>query len=108
ARLPQIDEIPQRVGHVNPDQGGLIRDDLAADQGVVILVAGGIQVGAQFEGTEVGVDLAHGGALDGFFVGDAVVDQVGDGADFEAVLFGEDLQVGTAGHGAVVIHDLDD
>jgi hypothetical protein len=37
-----------------------------------------------------------------------VVDQVGDGADLEAVFAGEGDQLGQAGHGAVVVHDLAD
>ena len=37
-----------------------------------------------------------------------MLDQVGDGADLQAVLGGEQLQVGQARHGAVVLHDLAD
>jgi hypothetical protein len=36
----------------------------------------------------------------------AVLDQVGDGADLQAVLGGKNLQIGQAGHGAVIIHDF--
>ena len=46
--------------------------------------------------------------LDQRFVAAAVLDQVGDGADLQAVLGGEQLQVGQARHGAVVVHDLAD
>ena len=35
-------------------------------------------------------------------------DQVGDGADLEAMLGRKQLQIGQAGHGAVVLHDLAD
>jgi hypothetical protein len=38
----------------------------------------------------------------------AVFDQAGDGADLQAMLGCEQLQVGQAGHGAVVLHDLAD
>jgi len=47
-------------------------------------------------------------ALDQRFVAAAVLDQVRDGADLQAVLLGEHLQVRQAGHGAVVVHDLAD
>ena len=36
------------------------------------------------------------------------MDQVGDGADLDAVLAREHLQVGAAGHGAVVVHHFHD
>ena len=35
-----------------------------------------------------------------------MLNEVGDGADFQAMLGGKHQQVGQAGHGAVVIHDL--
>ena len=38
----------------------------------------------------------------------AVLDQVGDGADFQTVFFGKNQQVGQPGHGAIVLHDLAD
>src|SRR3712207_9346016 len=37
-----------------------------------------------------------------------VGDQVGDGAELQAVVLGEGDQVRHAGHGAVVVHDLAD
>ncbi len=36
------------------------------------------------------------------------MDQVGDGADLQPVLLGEQLELRPAGHGAVVVHDLAD
>jgi hypothetical protein len=37
-----------------------------------------------------------------------VVDQVGNGADLQAMFGGKELQVGQARHGAVILHDLAD
>jgi len=37
-----------------------------------------------------------------------VLDQVGDGADFQAMFGREQLQIGQARHRAVVFHDLTD
>ncbi len=45
---------------------------------------------------------------DGVFGAQAVMDQVGDGADADAVFFGEHFQVRSSGHAAVIIHDFND
>ena len=61
--------------------------------------------------TEVAVaagDLLLGYALDQGFVLAAVMDQVGDGADLEAVLVRELKQVRQPGHGPVILEDLAD
>ncbi|MNY39680.1 hypothetical protein D3C86_1743790 [compost metagenome] len=55
----------------------------------------------------------HGGQLaltdtaDGVFGAQAIVDQVGDGADLYPVPAGECLQLGASGHAAVFVHHLD-
>ena len=49
-----------------------------------------------------------GNPLNGTFVDHAVVDQVGDGADLDAVLGGEGFQLRATGHGAVVVHHFAD
>ncbi|MCY1431774.1 hypothetical protein D9M71_477510 [compost metagenome] len=49
-----------------------------------------------------------GNTLHGALVDHAVVDQVGDGADLQAVLGGEHFQFGAARHGAVVVHHFAD
>jgi len=61
------------------------------------------------------LELALGGhqgaaaqALDQRFVAAAVFDEVGDGADLQRVLPGEDFEVRQARHRAVVLHDLAD
>ena len=70
---------------------------------------------ARMVAKDMGIELALGGdeaALTGpgdqGFVAAAVGDQVGDGADLQAMGLGEDLQIGQAGHAAVVVHDLAD
>ena len=55
-----------------------------------------------------GLQLAAAQALDQGLVVAAVGDQVGDGADLQAVLAGEHFQIRQPGHAAVVVHDLAD
>ena len=50
-----------------------------------------------------GTQLFHHG-----FGAAAVLDQVGNGADFQAVFGRKQLQIGQTGHGAVVFHDFAD
>ena len=40
------------------------------------------------------------------FVAAAVFDQIGNGANFQAVLGSKQLQIGQTGHGAIVFHDF--
>ncbi len=80
----------------------------AAHQRDVDGLAGAVAegVGDEFAGGRLQRAGAH--LLHQRFVAAAVLDEVGDGADLQAVLGGELLQVGQAGHGAVVLHDLAD
>ena len=58
------------------------RLDRALDQRQVQAFVDKILVSIQAELTILGLQLALGNALDTLFVGDAVVDQVGDSTDF--------------------------
>ena len=49
----------------------------------------GVAEGVQFESAEFGFNIVCTDQLNGFFVVDAVVDQVGDGADLDVVFFGK-------------------
>ena len=88
---------------------GLRAGDVALDQGEVGAGLGAALVGVDREvaedGGQVGVGIAAHGDL---AVLDAVADDVAHGGDLEAVLFGEDLELGHAGHGAVFVHDFAD
>ncbi|MNZ88693.1 hypothetical protein D3C78_1075910 [compost metagenome] len=55
-------------------------------------------------GRQVTLTDAH----DGVFGAQAIVDQVGDGADPDPVLAREHFQVRAPGHGAVIVHHFDD
>ena len=57
--------------------------------------------------TELGRQHGVGGALDGLLVLDAEADQVGNGADLEIELLGDEFEVRAPRHGAVVLQDLD-
>jgi hypothetical protein len=56
--------------------------------------------------TVSGGDVALGHTLDQRLRLAAEMNQVGDGADLQAVRFPEFDQVGQSGHGAIVFHDL--
>jgi hypothetical protein len=67
-----------------------------------------ITIGGDLEGAELSGQFAALLTHHRLLIGDAVVDQVGDGADLEAMLGGEGLEVRPPGHGAVFVQDLDD
>ena len=60
------------------------------------------------EGTEFGIDLRFGNALDAVFVFKAIANEIGNGAHLQAMGLGKLLKVGAACHGAVFIENLDD
>ncbi|MCY1440554.1 hypothetical protein D9M71_568360 [compost metagenome] len=107
-RLVDLQQVAQRVHVVHAHQGRLFRADLADGQREVNLIGHRVAVGDQVEVAELAVQRLFAEAGDGAFVDQAVVDQVGDGADLDAVLFGEGFQLRTTGHGAVVVHDFAD
>ena len=81
---------------------------MAFDQRQVHAVAGGVLEGM---GGEFAIGSQKGAAafaLHQRIDAAAVRNQVGDGANFEAVFGGKQLQIGQARHGAVVFHDLAD
>ena len=81
---------------------------LPQHQSQVKRAAGLVAVGVGDELSMHGAQRPRGDLLDQRFGATAVLDQVGDGADLQAVLGGKLLQVGQARHGAVVLHDLAD
>ena len=72
------------------------------------LAHGLVAVGDQVQLTHHGLHLVLTDALDHRFVGAAIGDQVGDGADLQAMLASKLDQVRQARHGAVFLHDLAD
>ncbi|MNS78224.1 hypothetical protein D3C72_1118280 [compost metagenome] len=101
-------QIAQHVVQMDPHQGRLVGFHLAFLEGEVHLVVYGVAEGDQIKFPELGGQLALGHLLDRGLVLVAILDEVGDGAELDAVLLGEDLQVGTARHGAILVEDLDD
>jgi hypothetical protein len=67
-----------------------------------------VLVTEQIELAELGLDAALCDALDAALGAHAVADQVADGAHAQAVLAREGLQLRTARHGAIVVHDFHD
>ncbi len=91
-----------------PHQRQLLAGQVATDQRQVDVALHLVAVGHQLERTEFGLQLLLVDTLDGVLVEQAVVDQIGDGADLEAVLLGEGFEFVAPGHGAVVVHHLAD
>ena len=88
-------------------QGGFIPLDLAHDHGHVHAAFDTVFVGNQAEVAMHGGQLALTDTADGMFGAQAIVDQVGDGADLYPVQASERLQLGASGHAAVFVHHLD-
>ena len=80
----------------------------ALDQRQVQVAAWQVLVGMCHELAMRRHQLAAGHLADHGFGAAAVLDQIGNGADLQAVLGGKFLQVGQARHGAVIVHDLAD
>ena len=74
---------------MHPYQGRLFSTDITHHHGHVHATVDAIFVGHQAEGTVHGGQFALADAFDGLLVAQPVVDQVGDGADLDAVAFGE-------------------
>ena len=99
----------QRVHRVHAHQYRLRRGDIALDHDNVLDMIDNVLIGDQTPGL---ADLAGKqsflDALDEFFGGAAMRDEIGDGAELEVVALGEGDEVGQAGHCAVIVHDLAD
>ena len=90
-------------------QHGFGRGDVALDQGQMGAGLAVALVGVDREVTVQAGQVGLGIAFDGHLAAThAVADEVAHGGDLQAVLGGKDFQVGHAGHGAVVLHDLAD
>ena len=86
----------------------LVCGPLAFNQRQVHAVAGGVLEGVGGEFAKCGQEGAAALALHQRLHPAAVRNQVGNGANFEPVFGGKQLQIRQARHGAVVFHDLAD
>ncbi len=101
------DQITQRVDHVHAHQRRVFATDIAHHHGHVHAAFDAVFVAEQAEGAVHRGQFALADSDNGVLGAQPVMDQVGDGADTDAVLLGEQLQVRATRHCAVVIHDLD-
>ena len=106
--MPNRQHVLQHVADVHAHQRRLGQRDRAAHHGDMDGVVDGVLVGDQPELAELGLHVGLGDALDGVLVVEPVADEIGDGADLQAVLLGEGFEVRPARHGAVVAQDLAD
>ena len=81
--------------------------DAAAHEREVEVAMHVIFVAVQGELAEIGRHATLREVLDRAFGRESIPDQVGDGADPEAVLMGEALEIGAARHAAILVEDLD-
>ena len=101
-------QIAQHIVQMDANQRRLVGLHLTLFQGEVNLIVDGVAEGDEVELAKFGGQLALGHLLDRGLVLVAVLDKVGDGAELDAVLLGEHLQIRTARHGAIFVEDLDD
>ena len=99
-------QIEQAFLYVYAHQCRPVLARLAPDQRQMHGVADVVVIRHHAEFTVIGRQPALAHALDGGFVLGAVADEVGDGADLEAVLGGELFELRQPRHGAVFVHDL--
>ena len=104
AREKQGGPIRYRLVHTGQHWGA--RVPLAAHQGQVHVSGVGLLKGMGLKHTVGRVQGAATDFADQCLRFAAVFDQVGDGANFQAMLGCKQLQIGQAGHGAVVLHDF--
>ena len=87
-------------------QSGFILFDLTHDQCQMKFIINDVLVSYHFELAELSGYLAAVETLDSLFVANPVVDQIGNGAHLQVMLFCHCLKIGTTCHGAIFIEDL--
>lgn len=115
------EDVAQEVAAVHAHEGGFVLftgvpggvefADAADGESDVRLGVDDALVGDEVERAAAGADGSPGSggdSADEGFTGEAVLDDLGDGAELEVVLACDVEEVGEAGHFAVVAHDLDD
>ena len=93
---------------MDADQRFFASRNLPFDQRQMGCSAGAVDIGVQRKITVGSGDGFTNDTLDQRFRGGAVVNEVGNGADFQAMFLGEFHQFRQAGHRAIVVHDLAD
>ena len=104
----RVHQVPQRVLDMDPDEGRFVRIDLAHDEGEMDRAVDHVAVADHPELAERGRQAALPDPVHRLLVQHAVLDEVRDGADLELVVAREHVEVRPPGHGAVLVHDLDD
>ena len=101
-----MQNIAQRVLHLHADQGRRIVMDRAVAQRVMQLVAQTVFEHMQFELAVGRLDNAVLDAIHGVLGAQAVLNQLFDRTDFEAVFLGKFFEFGTTGHRTVFVENL--
>ena len=96
----------QRLVHAH--RNGLVGLPLALDQRQMHCLARAVAKSMGGESAKSGLQRALADFFDQRLGANAVFDQVGNGANLQAMLGGKQLQVRQTRHGAVVFHDLAD
>ena len=103
-----LDEVHYAEGFVDADKGFFVGGWCAFDEGEVGFAGEFVDVNVLLELAPRGLYGCVTHVFEQAFGTAAVFDEVGNGADFEIVFFGEFHQFGHARHGAVVVDDFAD
>ncbi len=107
-RARRIKYVSECIEYLYPDQAGLLLANFAFYQSVMDTFRNIILVGMEFELSLMCCYLPGIDSFNSRVVQIAILDEVGDGADFDTVFLGEYFQFRSLGHGAIFIHDLND
>lgn len=103
-----LDEVHDAEGFVDADEGFFVGGWCTFDEGEVGFAGEFVDVNVLLELAPRGLYGCVAHVFEQAFGAAAVFDEVGNGADFEIVFFGELHQFGHARHGAVVVDDFAD
>ena len=91
---------------VNADENIFLSGHFATNEGEMMLAIDFGTIEVKGEIAVIGWEVHDLDPFDQFFAGAAILDEIGDRADFEAILFGEFQKLRQACHGAVLAHDF--
>jgi len=103
-----LDEVHDAEGFVDADKGFFVGGWCAFDEGKVGFAGEFVDVNVLLELAPRGLYGCVAHVFEQAFGTAAVFDEVGNGADFEIVFFGELHQFGHTRHGTVVVDDFAD
>ena len=108
ARARRIEYVSECVEYLHPNQTGLFLANFALNQRVMNTFRYIVLVSMEFELSFTRCYLLGIDSFNSRVVQVAILDEVGNGANFDAVFLGEYFQFWSLRHSAIFIHDLND